>query len=379
MLAHLSSVPPVARSVPPPNGHSGVSRTPFVQAPDSAPPLAIDPMFEAQHARRQGTSFAWGTILGIVASAAALFGAAQVEHTDWAKRVRSTAAERARLAGTWIQSASRKTNRDTDTRGPATRTGEPTGAAAPAVSPAPATLADAAPPSAAQGAAPQAGGVPNHAAELRTLFELPDSKEPGCTSLLEGWKPPAPLFDEDRPNHAAVHRREGQRFLMAGETLPALREFCMSAEIHPNGAGTEALASVYLNLRSFEQAERWANRLLERDPANVAAQELLGDIANQRGDVARSKDIWLGVLKVNPNQTAVVQDVAKRWVQDAVVALRASDLWQAERKLRRALALDPESPSAALLLSRALSRQGQSAASLAWAKRAREIDALEPQ
>ena len=58
---------------------------------------------------------------------------------------------------------------------------------------------------------------------------------------------------------------------------------------------------------------------------------------------------------------------------NAMAAFGARDLAQAERKLRRALTLDPSNAGAAVLLARVLERQGDTAASTVWAKRAQEL------
>jgi len=130
---------------------------------------------------------------------------------------------------------------------------------------------------------------------------------------------------------------------------------------------------VYLSLRSLEHAETWVKHFLSQNPRSDSGRELLGDVDNQRGKVAEARAIWLSVLDVDADATGLQREVAKHWTQDAISALAARDLAQAERKLRRALTLDAGNPSAALLLSRVLERQGETAGSLAWAKRARDL------
>jgi len=181
------------------------------------------------------------------------------------------------------------------------------------------------------------------------------------------------MIEEDRPKQGAIHRRQAQAHLVAGEPMQALRDLCKSATIDPAGAGTETLANVYLSQRSLEHAETWAKRFLADNARSESGRELLGDIENQRGKVAEARAAWLAVLGIDASKVGTMREVARHYVQDATSAMGASDLSQAERKLRRALTLDPTNTSAALLLSRVLERQGLVAPSLAWAARAREL------
>src|SRR5690606_10491209 len=81
-------------------------------------------------------------------------------------------------------------------------------------------------------------------AEASALFRMEDRQLPGCEQLLASWKPPLPLIEEDRPKHGAIHRRQAQEHLVAGEPEKALQELCKSARIDPAGLGTETLAGV---------------------------------------------------------------------------------------------------------------------------------------
>ncbi len=210
--------------------------------------------------------------------------------------------------------------------------------------------------------------------EIEVLYRMEDSEEPGCPRILDDWQPELPLIEEERPQRALLHKRRAQRHLMTGKENRARKELCKAAHLNPGGSGAEMLAGLYLGQRSLQNAEEIARELLQANPKSTSAKELLGDILNQKGDLTGARRAWLQVLDVDADESAVLKDVCSRWVKNALAALRARDVPRAERLLRRAVTFDPHNASAAYLMSQVLSRQGARKASLAWAKRAREID-----
>jgi len=359
------------------------SAAPYSLSPDSAPPIQmLTTTTTTRRSRRRGSGpgFTLGAALGVAASAGAFVGVIEFEQD-----LRVLAQESAARVGQLIDRSG------TELPGWLARFGEPSGMMAAS---APGALASAIPPSAspplatatpasATGAAAlelsDLGAIETDSAlgmshaEAEALFKIEDKRLPSCDQLLADWEPPLPMIEEDRPKHGALHRRQAQEHLVAGEHQRALKDLCKSARIDPTGPGTESLASVYLSLRSLGHAEFWVQRYLEANPRSDSARDLLGDVENQRGRVAIARGLWLDVLGVESDATGLLREVAKHWIQDATSALAARDLAQAERKLRRALTLDPTNESAATVLSHVLERQGETLASSAWAKRAREL------
>jgi tetratricopeptide (TPR) repeat protein len=349
---------------------------PSALSPDSAPPIQMLTTTAGRPSRRprsSGPGFTLGAALGVAASAAAFVGVIEFEH-DLRRVASSSMAEVQHLVGEretrlpkWLAAVAKYAR----------------GGRAAAQPKAPAALAqNPAPVAAAHGATAleleDLGTVETNAlglsqAEVDALFKVEDANLASCEQMLVGWEAPLPMIEEDRPKQGAIHRRQAQTHLVAGEPMQALRDLCKSAAIDPAGAGTETLANVYLSQRSLEHAETWAKRFLADNSKSESGRELLGDIENQRGKVAEARAAWLSVLGLDPSQEGTMREVARHYVQDATSAMGASDLAQAERKLRRALTLDPMNTSAALLLSRVLERQGLVAPSLAWAARAREL------
>jgi hypothetical protein len=364
----------------PPSGWSPASSPPSSAflSPDSAPPIQMitstTTTARRSRSRRSGPGFTLGAALGVAASAAAFVGVIEFEPelrtlvATSASRVTRVLAEHDVQLPVWVaRSASStlapKLATSISYAAPATKTV----AAADTETPgAPIDLAD-------LGTVETDTALGMSQTEAAVLFGIPDARLASCDEMLSGWEPPLPMIEADRPKHGAIHRRRAQERLVAGEPQKALVDLCKSARTDPAGPGTETLASVYLALRSLEHAETWVKHFLSMNPRSDSGRELLGDVANQRGKVAEARAVWLSVLDVDADAVGLQREVAKHWTQDAISALAARDLAQAERKLRRALTLDPTNPSAALLLSRVLERQGETTGSLAWAKRASEL------
>jgi len=335
-----------------------------------------------------------GAALGVAASAAAFVGVIEFEQdlrllaSKSAVRVQGFLGEHHSELPTWLESVTKYIPGRGHTAKGTPRAASLASKQAPAMQPASAgpalpgtTLPGPALPGTTEGApieledlgTIETGALGMSQAEAEALFKVEDSRLASCEEILAGWEPPLPMIEEDRPKHGATHRRRGQDQLVAGEPQKALQDLCKSAKIDPAGPGTETLASVYLSLRSLEHAEHWIKRFLADNARSDSGRELLADIESQRGRVAEARAVWLAVLRVDSDADGRMREVAKHWVQDAASALGASDLPQAERKLRRALTLDPYNTTAALLMSRVLERQGLVTPSLAWAKRAREL------
>jgi len=366
----FSSFPPLSSSAP-------RSVAPYSLSPDSAPPIQMvtrTTTTARSRRRSSGPGFTLGAALGVAASAAAFVGVIEFEQ-DLRVLTAQSVARLGKLTGSpsselpsWLASAAARLQATAPASSPP-RTNPPSAPATAAVAPpataAPLELSD-------LGAIETDSTLGMSLAEAAALFRVEDRQLPSCDQLLAGWELPLPLIEEDRPKHAAIHRRQAQDHLVAGEPQKALHDLCKSAQLDPGGPGTESLASVYLSLHSLEHAETWVRRFLAENPRSDTGRDLLGDIQSQRGKVAEARATWLDVLGVDADATGLQREVAKHWVQDAASALGARDLAQAERKLRRALTLDPSNSGAALLLARVLERQDEAGPSAAWAKYARD-------
>ncbi len=198
---------------------------------------------------------------------------------------------------------------------------------------------------------------------LEDLLRVPSGSRPSCESQLADWTP------SDLGNSRALasqHRRGGQMFLLGGRNDLAEIELCKSIAYEPAGPGAPLLATLYLNQRSPEAAQRVLGRALELEPDADDLRELLGDALSQLGRTTEARSEWLAALHLDGTSDRRVREVSRHWVRTSVAVRRSGDLARAERLLRRSVTLDPNSETAARLLAEAFERQGDTSLAEAW-------------
>lgn len=198
---------------------------------------------------------------------------------------------------------------------------------------------------------------------LEDLLRVPTGSHPSCESQLADWTP------SDLGNSGALasqHRRGGQMFLLGGRNDLAEIELCKSIAYEPAGPGAPLLATLYLNQRSPEAAQRVLGRALELDPDADDLRELLGDALSQLGRITEARSEWLAALHLDDTSDRRLREVSRHWVRTSMAVRRSGDLARAERLLRRSVTLDPNSETAARLLAEAFERQGDTSLAEAW-------------
>ena len=113
---------------------------------------------------------------------------------------------------------------------------------------------------------------------------------------------------------------------------------------------------------------------LRADPSRRKSQEILADIENQKGNWESSREILLKTMRLSGDETATLAAIGRKLVGDARQASQGGDLSRAERTLRRAAVLVPESGGIALELAQVLAERNMKAAALLWAERAHALD-----
>lgn len=197
----------------------------------------------------------------------------------------------------------------------------------------------------------------------------PDSEQPNCEEVVGNKKPLSPS-----PTNAQSYLRQARKLLMAGKTEDAAELMCLSALSDETGLAAEALAEYYLGRRSLMEAQRWIETSLKADPDRRKSQELLADIESQKGNWEESRRILLKTMRLTGNETATLNAIGRKLVADAGQATKGGDLARAERELRRAAVLVPESGGIALELANILAERKMPKAALLWSERAYVLD-----
>ncbi len=196
-----------------------------------------------------------------------------------------------------------------------------------------------------------------------------DTRKDGCEIIAGGKKPGV-----ESPAKAQNYLRQARKMLMIGNTEDALELMCLSGLSDSKGPAAEALAEYYLSHRSLGQAEHWVKISLQADSERRKSQELLADIENQKGNHEKSRDLLLKTMKLTGRETSTLAAIGRKLIADAHQATKGGDLPRAERALRRAAVLVPESSGVALELAQVLAERKMADAALLWAERAYSLD-----
>ncbi len=217
--------------------------------------------------------------------------------------------------------------------------------------------------------APAVAGPIKEDASTQLWLVAPDSHKPNCEQIVGDRRPltPSPLLGKSQLQSA-------RKLLMVGKTEQAVELMCLSAFNDETGLGPEALAEHYLSRRSLAEAERWVNVSLTTDPSRRKSLDLQADVENQKGNWDQARALLLKTMRLTGNETGTLQAIARKLMADARQATKGGDLPRAERELRRAAVLAPESGGIALELAQVLAERGQSQAALLWAERAYVLD-----
>lgn len=236
-------------------------------------------------------------------------------------------------------------------------------------SPAPSSIASEAP-SDTQPSVEVASVSPTASRTVEQLWMVaPDAQRPSCDQVL-GEKKPLSASE----TNAKSYLFRARKLLMVGKTEEAVELMCLSAFSDDAGLAPEALAEYYLSRRSLAEAERWVTVSLKADQRRRHSRELLADVENQKGNWQDSRRILLETMRLTGSETNTLQAIGRKLLADARQAVKGGDLPRAERELRRAAVLVPESAGIALELAQVLAERGLHNAGLLWAERAYVLD-----
>lgn len=152
---------------------------------------------------------------------------------------------------------------------------------------------------------------------------------------------------KSHPGRADVRQAKGILLISRGEPVAGMVQLGESLKLDPNNAESLAWAALTsLNLRQFEEAEQFAQRLTEADPSSSRAHYLLANALRAQDRIAEAIEAIDRALELSPNDTDCL-----------VTKARLLKEWQmpglAVEFYRKALSIRP-SPPAAFDLARIL-------------------------
>jgi len=216
-------------------------------------------------------------------------------------------------------------------------------------------------------AAPPAEAPPQAAADVSEVPWLDGSgaKAPSCDELVGNGE--AAL----RPARVIEQMRIAHRSLVQGNVEASQTALCkVSLSPHSTINNVLELTQVLLIRRDGTAAAEWAQRAIELNPNSARAQGLLGDALVRVGKPDQARAAWLAAAKISDSDTAALDAMTQKDLQEARRAFRKGDSARAERFFRRVVSFKPEDARANAGLAAALLKLGDSRAAEKWATRA---------
>ena len=161
------------------------------------------------------------------------------------------------------------------------------------------------------------------------------------------------------------------QLLNPGEPGPAIAAWRESARLDPGNAGVQAaLVGALISARDLDAAQtQWA-AMKKALPKHSQTLMLEGQLAYQRGDAKRSRDLALQLLRVAPEDPRLLLAAGQ-------AELKLGNLAQAENHFAKALQFAPKVAAPRRLLAEAQLRSGQTDKALATLKPL--LDAKQPE
>lgn len=141
------------------------------------------------------------------------------------------------------------------------------------------------------------------------------------------------------PDSAEAHYYLGLAYWQTGSTGQANGEFQQAVKLSPNfPLALRSLAQLSLVQNHLSDAQRYAQELVQKFPADVNDRILLGEIFLREGKSPLAEEQFMAAIQLAPNQAAVHLDLAQLYY--------AQKKWtQAEKEFQTAIQLDSSNPT----------------------------------
>ena len=129
------------------------------------------------------------------------------------------------------------------------------------------------------------------------------------------------------PKRPDLHAALGESYFMSGKTEKAIEEFEKLIALDPSARSYAFLGLSYRHLGRFEEAKKYFQEGLKRDPHNAACLFNLGFIEERQGNNRAAEQLFRQALQSNPNFPEALLELAnlriagKRF-EEALVLLR---------------------------------------------------------
>ena len=118
------------------------------------------------------------------------------------------------------------------------------------------------------------------------------------------------------PQRPDLHAALGESYFMAGKTEKALEQFQKLIELDPSARSYAFMGLAYRHLGRFDDARKYFEEGLKRDPKNTSCLFNVGFIEERQGNYAQAEDLFQQALRSNPDFPEALLELANLHSKD---------------------------------------------------------------
>lgn len=112
------------------------------------------------------------------------------------------------------------------------------------------------------------------------------------------------------PKRADLHAALGESYFMSGETEKAIQEFKTLIEVSPSAGSYAFMGLSYRHLGRFDEAKKYFEEGLKKDPRNASCLFNMGYIEERQGNHAAAEKYFQEALRVDPELPEAILELA---------------------------------------------------------------------
>src|SRR5439155_8503208 len=112
------------------------------------------------------------------------------------------------------------------------------------------------------------------------------------------------------PQRADLHAALGESYFTVGKVPTAMREFETLIKLDPSARSYAFMGLCYRHLGRFEEAKKYLDEGLKKDPRNPTCLYNLGYIASKQGDQAQAEKLLTEALRAAPDYDDALYELA---------------------------------------------------------------------
>ena len=127
------------------------------------------------------------------------------------------------------------------------------------------------------------------------------------------------------PQRPDLHAASGESYFMSGKTEKAIVEFKKLIDLDPSARSFAFMGLSYRHLGRFDEAKKYFQQGLKKDPRNASCLFNMGYIEERQGNKAKAAELFQQTLRSNPDFPEALFELANLRIQSKDYA-QAADL-----------------------------------------------------